>query len=351
MGLKDFYKILKRAEYAPKAVGSLRGKRFVLDGKALFYRYVYGVSMEDNLADGIVCRVDRLLQQMKVMGAKMVILACDGKKVPQEKKPTLAARSDARQKSKRRAEVFEIFCKRQKTEGGTVVAEDGKVTQLTPEKKQKQDEDNITLLEKKQRQSRSLSSADVDTILDGLRKCGHDVFVAEEEADFAMSWLSQNELVDYVVADDADLLVSCKNVIRGLPAFVLDTRNVAPEPLVYDHDDILVALDMSKEQLTQLACILGCDYQPSICKVGSVTAVKAIHKYGTVKKFIESWTPKERAKFTLPSTPESYCSQVCRSSELLTCHWPDKDALTMRYQPRTMRAKMLTLLQQIEQYD
>ena len=339
MGLKDFYKILKKSGYCPVAMIDFQGKSFVFDTKALIYRYTYGVPMHGNVVHDVTERIDRLLQRMKSMGAKKIILACDGTKVPKEKEPTLLVRKKEVIKRKQRAEVFEVFCKRQKLEDSST---------KTVEEKCQEEEKNAEILDKKKRQARKVTNQEVNSILSGLAKCGHDVFVAKEEADFALSYLSKMGIIDYVVADDADLLLSCSNVIRGLPAFVSDRTNRVPAPLVYNHNDILISMEMSKEQLTQLACIIGCDYQPSIGKVGSVTAVKAIKKHKTVKNFINSWTDKEKAKFKLPSTPETYHQQVCRSAELLTCHWPDKDALIIKYQPDSIRAKMLIMLLEIE---
>jgi flap endonuclease-1 len=162
-------------------------------------------------------------------------------------------------------------------------------------------------------------------IIAKMEASGFNCFVTQSEADFALNFLSENGHVDWVMSDDADLLVSgCKKVVRDLPRAL---RAEGPAK-VYDADTIREKLQLSKVQLQELSCLVGCDYCEGLKGVGGVTAIRTLKKFSTLEQFVTSWTEEEtkRYKFQTLSNSGQFLEAVDRCKELY--NWrPDKDKL------------------------
>jgi len=107
--------------------------------------------------------------------------------------------------------------------------------------------------------------------------------------------------------DNDSLLYNCPRMIRNLS---LSGRRrggrsktyklISPE--LIDLDLNLRLLEVSREQLIDVAILIGTDYNDNISGVGPKTALKLIKKHGTIEKiesaFKSSSKPKDKEKYT-----------------------------------------------------
>ena len=112
-----------------------------------------------------------------------------------------------------------------------------------------------------------------------------------EEADSQCAWLVKNGFADYVASEDMDILTFGANkLIRKLSA----KDNVVE----YDLKILLKELDLSQEQFIDLCILLGCDYTPTISKIGPKRAYELIKQYKSIDNIL---LDKDfRSKYILP---------------------------------------------------
>lgn len=110
---------------------------------------------------------------------------------------------------------------------------------------------------------------------------------SEGEAQAAHMVLSGD--ADCAASQDYDALVfGCPRVVRNLTVTgkrKLPRKNVYIEvkPEIMDLDEALSALDISREQLVDIALLVGTDYNPGIKRIGPKTALKQIKKHGHIE--------------------------------------------------------------------
>jgi 5'-3' exonuclease len=303
MGLSNFYKLLKKKGYTGDDVYSFKGSTIAVDARNLCYRYAYGVELGGDVAAGVVDSITRCVKKLvDVHGASRVILVFDSNtsaSTPKAKKETLAKRSKSRKRQRENLEIKLESHKRQKT---TSIEDDDKIDRM-------------------HRACRGMSREDYTSIINALRQQEEEesdggisrmtVFVACGEADNALCWLSENNVSDYTVSDDADLLISgCSNVVRNMTSFLYsgDPAKVFSATKVRD----VVELKDEVEML-QFGCLLSCDYCPGIRNVGPVAALKGIKAHSTVSAFIDAWNEKQRMRFKFPEShacKDTYCDVV-----------------------------------------
>ena len=128
---------------------------------------------------------------------------------------------------------------------------------------------------------------------------------ADGEAESYAAEMCRIGLVDAVVTEDMDTLVyGCPLMIRNCIDRTIKRSDVVT---TFDYNQILVDMEMTPEQFADLCILCGCDYCPTIPKVGSKRAFQHIKHFGSIEKLIES------ERFTVP---EEFKKRYVRSREL-----------------------------------
>ena len=109
---------------------------------------------------------------------------------------------------------------------------------------------------------------------------------ADGEAEAYASELCRLGFVDAVVTEDMDTLsYGCPYLYRGC----IDKSIKRPEVVsVFNFQKIIEDLKLTHDEFIDMCILCGCDYCPTIPKVGSVRALKYIQKYKTIENLIES---------------------------------------------------------------
>ena len=103
----------------------------------------------------------------------------------------------------------------------------------------------------------------------------------ECEADVICGKLFENNVVDIVMSDDMDLLVSGSNIL--LRDFYISTNKITE----YKVDKILLDLDLTRDQWVDFCILCGCDYTPRIHGICPKNAYKYIKQYGSIEIITE----------------------------------------------------------------
>lgn len=109
---------------------------------------------------------------------------------------------------------------------------------------------------------------------------------SDGEAESYAGELCRMGYVDAVVTEDMDTLVYGPTlVLRNCIDRSIKRSDVVTS---FSYETILKTLDMTAEQFTDMCILCGCDYCPTIPKIGSVRAYQHIKHFGTIEKLIES---------------------------------------------------------------
>lgn len=104
-------------------------------------------------------------------------------------------------------------------------------------------------------------------------------FTAIGEAEEYCSFLQVNKVVDYVLTEDTDSLAfGATKVLFG---------NKINNYLLCDLNIVLQELQFNMDEFIDFCILCGCDYTPSIPKIGPVNALKIIQKYRSIDSFIK----------------------------------------------------------------
>jgi flap endonuclease-1 len=111
---------------------------------------------------------------------------------------------------------------------------------------------------------------------------------APGEAEAYASELCRIGYVDAVVTEDMDTLsYGCPQLLRSC----IDKSIKRPEVVTsFNFQQILSDFKMNHDQFIDMCILCGCDYCPTIPKVGPVRAMKLIQKYGSIDVFLETET-------------------------------------------------------------
>lgn len=118
---------------------------------------------------------------------------------------------------------------------------------------------------------------------------------APGEAEAYASELCRMGYVDSVVTEDMDTLsYGCPQLLRGC----IDKSIKRPEVVTsFDFQQILTDFKMNHDQFIDMCILCGCDYCPTIPKIGPVRAMKLIQKYGSIDVFLETEKTKDIDEF------------------------------------------------------
>ena len=109
---------------------------------------------------------------------------------------------------------------------------------------------------------------------------------ANGEAEAYASELCRLGFVDAVMTEDMDTLsYGCPLMIRGCIDKSIKRSDVVT---VFDFKKIIEDLKLTHDEFIDMCILCGCDYCPTIPKVGPIRALKYIQKYKTIENLIES---------------------------------------------------------------
>jgi flap endonuclease-1 len=137
-----------------------------------------------------------------------------------------------------------------------------------------------------------------------LTALGIPVIQAPSEGEAVAAQMAREDLVWASASQDNDsLLYNCPRMIRNLS--ISGRRRIARsqsyrtiEPQLIDLDDNLRELQITREQLIDIAILVGTDYNDKVPGIGQKTALKLIKKHGNIEGMLSAFKvskkPKER---------------------------------------------------------
>ena len=124
----------------------------------------------------------------------------------------------------------------------------------------------------------TITRKEYQDIIDLIKMFGIPYIFAHEEADSQCAYMSKKRMVDYVISDDADLLMfGCKNIVKNF------TLNEKKKMKVVDLNAILKQTGLSMMAFIHLGLLMGSDYTETIPGIGYVKAYELIKKHRSIK--------------------------------------------------------------------
>ena len=109
---------------------------------------------------------------------------------------------------------------------------------------------------------------------------------ADGEAEAYASELCRLGFVDAVMTEDMDIFLM--GVLNYSELVLIRVLNRPDIVTVFNFKKILEDFKMNHDEFIDMCILCGCDYCPTIPKVGPVRAMKYIHKYKSIENLIES---------------------------------------------------------------
>ncbi|MHA1882909.1 MAG: flap endonuclease-1 [Candidatus Thorarchaeota archaeon] len=180
--------------------------------------------------------------------------------------------------------------------------------------------------------SSRLTKPMIEESKDILRALGIPVIQAPSEGEALAAQMARQGLVWASASQDNDsLLYNCPRMIRNLS--ITGRRRVSRtksyktvHPEVIDLDLNLRLLDISLEQLIDIAIMIGTDYNDKIPGVGPKTALKLIKKHGTLEDIIT----EKKYDFDIPLSEIRKIFLDTSDVEIPPLEWVDPDGPAIR---------------------
>lgn len=142
-------------------------------------------------------------------------------------------------------------------------------------------------------------------LFEKLRQKNIEFIVAPYEADAELAYLAYNRFVDMVITEDSDLLVyQCP-----LSVFKLDKDGncnvIRRERLLR----LLSSCSLNQKQFVEVCVLAGCDYLPSVPRMGIRTAVKRMNLFGNGESVIAGL--RADPKWDVPEDYEKKFQEAC----------------------------------------
>ena len=147
-----------------------------------------------------------------------------------------------------------------------------------------------------------------EEVMELIKSLGIQCIRANGEADHVCAWLSRNGFVDAVMTEDIDLLVG------GATTMLKRNRNVSKSVLSWTLvtlRDVLENTRMTYEQFVDSVLLMGCDYIEGINKMGPVSSIAMIRKYGNLNRVCS-------AECNSYIIPENYTERADSCRDLFT---------------------------------
>ena len=167
--------------------------------------------------------------------------------------------------------------------GDTIKARQERVATSKLAMEQATSEEDKNNLEK---QTIRLTKEHVDDIKQLLELMGVSYVQAHGEAEAYASEMCRKGMVDYVVTEDMDTLAfGCPRMIRTCLDKSIKRKDIIS---IIDLDVVLQGFELTYDEFVDLCILCGCDYCPSIPKVGTVRSYNYIQNYRNIEALIES---------------------------------------------------------------
>ncbi|KAK5005614.1 Rad2 nuclease, partial [Cryomyces antarcticus] len=121
-------------------------------------------------------------------------------------------------------------------------------------------------------------------LIEELKQAGVDYVVAPYEADSQLAYLERKGTINGILSEDSDLLVfGAKCLLTKLDQY--------GDCVVIRRDDFTACREISlvgwsDADFRRMAILSGCDYLPSISKMGLKTAYRLLRKHKTVERVV-----------------------------------------------------------------
>ena len=93
-------------------------------------------------------------------------------------------------------------------------------------------------------------------------------------------------VVDYVLTEDMDTMAyGCPKLIRNCVDRELRRKDIVS---IFDYQKVIDGLNLNHDKFIDFCVLCGCDYCPTVPKVGNITALKLIKKYSTIEELVQS---------------------------------------------------------------
>lgn len=144
---------------------------------------------------------------------------------------------------------------------------------------------DFSLAKKYAKQAMSVTDELVETAKQLLRLFGVPIIEAPHDGEAQAAFIVNNGEAFAVSSPDYDsFLFGAKKVIRNLKM----TAQKKEVPTIYELDELLSRLNITREQLIDIALLLGTDYNPGgVPGIGQKKALEIIRKYGSIEKAID----------------------------------------------------------------
>ena len=265
MGIKNLFKIISdnaSEAITEKKLKDYKGKIIVLDASMIIYQFVIAIRKTGNdfenndgkMTTHIIGVINKALMLLK--HDIIPIFVFDGKP------PDLKSNILKDRKNKK-----------------------NKCIKNLKEDKYVNDSDRI----KDFKNSFTLSKKHIDEVKHILNLFGIPIIESLTEADPLCSYLAKKKEIYGVSSEDMDILTFGSPIlIRGLSG----SKNIKEINL----EIVLNKLKLNQNEFIDLCILLGCDYCPTIPKIGKKRALDIIQKYKSIDIFLE----KEGKKYNIP---------------------------------------------------
>ena len=124
-----------------------------------------------------------------------------------------------------------------------------------------------------------------------LELMGIQCIQAPAEGEATVAYMNELDLVNYAVSQDYDSLLFgakrlCRNLtVSGKRRIPRTNRFINVEPEIIELKDFLRVNEINREQLVDIAILIGTDYNPNgFTRIGPKTAIKNIKKYKRIEE-------------------------------------------------------------------
>ncbi|CCG23933.1 Rad2 protein [Candida orthopsilosis Co 90-125] len=177
-------------------------------------------------------------------------------------------------------------------------------------------------LQKAKRDSDEVTENMISDVQELLKRFGIPYITAPMEAEAQCAELFRIGLVDGIITDDSDCF------LFGGDRIYKNMFNQKQFVECYFKDDIEDRIGLSRENLIELAILLGSDYTQGIKGIGPVLAVEILAEFGSLKRF-KSWFDEKTKttkldQVTLTPLQRNLTNRIKNGKLYLPDNFPDK---------------------------
>lgn len=286
MGIKDLNGFLK--ENAPEALSikhfsELSGKTIAIDTSIYFYKFLY---KNDRFLESFFNQIAHLRQYNITP-----IYVFDGRP-PVEKFEEINVRKARKQVIKN--EISTIKTELESLKNGNT-NENNENNNLTEEEKKKKILEMNFKLSKAKKKLIYVTPQNIKELKYMLDLMNIQFIQANGEADSVCSKLNSNGIVDMVLSDDMDLLVTGTKVL--LRDYCLGNNKIT----VYNTETILDKLEINYDQWVDFCILCGCDYSKRIRGMGPNNSFKYIKECQNIETILNNYVGSDKKFKDLPN--------------------------------------------------